>query len=100
MSVESLWIHPAVLEEAEAVTDWYAHRSGRAAERFLDDLIPQWIRSPLIRASILHTILGTRRMVPRRFPFVVIFREAAVCVEIIAIAHGRRRPGYWQDRPG
>jgi hypothetical protein len=36
----------------------------------------------------------------RRFPFVIIFREAAVRIEILAIAHGRRRPGYWRDRLG
>ena len=33
----TLWIHPAALEEAEAATQWYAQRSGRAAGRFLDE---------------------------------------------------------------
>jgi plasmid stabilization system protein ParE len=41
---------------------------------------------------------GTRRAVLRRFPFVIVFRDTAERVEIIAVAHGRRRPGYWQDR--
>jgi hypothetical protein len=43
---------------------------------------------------------GTRRMVLRRFPFVIVFRAAPAGVEIIAVAHGRRRPGYWRDRLG
>jgi toxin ParE1/3/4 len=43
---------------------------------------------------------GTRRMVLRRFPFVIVFREVAAGVEIIAGAHGRRRPGYSRDRLG
>lgn len=43
---------------------------------------------------------GTRRMVLRRFPFFVVFRSRAVGIEIIAIAHGRRRPGYWRERLG
>jgi hypothetical protein len=38
-------------------------------------------------------------MVLPRFPF-LIAREAAAGVEIIAIAHDRRRPGYWRDRLG
>ena len=100
MSVESLWIHPAALEEAEAATDWYAQRSPRAAERFLDEVdaaLDQISRNP---EQFTSYYFGTRRMVLRRFPFVVIFREAAVRVEIIAIAHGRRRPGYWHDRLG
>lgn len=43
---------------------------------------------------------ATRRMVIRRFPFLIVFRETATGVEIIAIAHGRRRPNYWRDRLG
>jgi hypothetical protein len=39
-------------------------------------------------------------MVLRRFPFVIVFRETAFGLEIIAVAHGHRRPGYWRDRLG
>src|SRR5438105_2102689 len=98
LSIESLRVHPAALEEAEAATDWYAQRSRRAAERFLDELdraIDQIARNPAQYA--VHEF-GTRRMVLRRFPFVIIFREAPAGVEIIALAHGRRRPGYWRER--
>ena len=42
--------------------------------------------------------LGTRRIVLRRFPYIVVFREATDGAEIIAVAHGHRRPGYWRDR--
>jgi hypothetical protein len=41
---------------------------------------------------------GTRKALLDRFPYLVIFRETAGGVEIIAVAHGRRRPGYWRDR--
>lgn len=43
---------------------------------------------------------GTHRIVLRRFPFVIVFRKAVAGVEIIAIAHVRRRPGYWRERLG
>jgi hypothetical protein len=43
---------------------------------------------------------GARRMVLRRFPFVIVFRSVAAGVEIIAIAYGRRRSGYWRERLG
>jgi plasmid stabilization system protein ParE len=36
---------------------------------------------------------GMRRMALRRFPFVIVFRRAPAGIEIIAVAHGRRRPG-------
>lgn len=41
---------------------------------------------------------GTRRVVLRRFPYFIVFRETTVNLDIIAIAHGYRRPGYWRDR--
>jgi plasmid stabilization system protein ParE len=36
--------------------------------------------------------LGTRVLTMHRFPYRVIFREWGDSVEIVAIAHGRRRP--------
>jgi len=41
---------------------------------------------------------GTRRYVMRRFPFVLIYRDLEGTIQILAIAHGRRRPGYWYAR--
>jgi plasmid stabilization system protein ParE len=94
----SLRIHPAALEEAEAATGWYGQRSQRAAEMFLDELdraLEQIAGNPQHYPAYEF---GTQRMVLRRFPFVVVFRVMAAGVEIIALAHGRRRPGYWRDR--
>jgi plasmid stabilization system protein ParE len=95
-----LQIHPDALEEAEAAVDWYARRSWRAARLFLDELdraIDRIGQNPELYPS--HDF-GTRRMVMRRFPFVIVFRSAAGGIEIIAVAHGRRRPGYWRERVG
>jgi len=41
---------------------------------------------------------GTRRYVMRRFPFVVVYRVVGSTVEVVAVAHGRRKPGYWKSR--
>ncbi len=32
------------------------------------------------------------------FPYSVIFREEANSILILAIAHAKRRPGYWAKR--
>jgi plasmid stabilization system protein ParE len=98
LNIDSVRIHPAALDEAEAAVDWYAQRSRRAAQRFLDQLdgaIDQIARNP---SQCAQYEFGTRRMVLRRFPFAIVFREASAGIEIIAVAHSRRRPGYWQDR--
>jgi len=34
----------------------------------------------------------------KHFPYVVFFRIDAAAVEIIAVAHAKRRPGYRLDR--
>ena len=34
----------------------------------------------------------------RRFPYIVMFTVADDSVEVVAIAHAKRRPGYWVDR--
>lgn len=90
-------IHPSALEEAEAAIEWYGRRSVRAAGMFLDELDrhqPNW-RPP---GQFPDYVFGRRRMVLRRFPYLVVFRETAAGVEKIAVAHERRRPGYWRDR--
>ena len=40
-----------------------------------------------------------RKCVLRRFPYVVFFTEDDEKVLVMAVAHSRRRPGYWLD-PG
>lgn len=63
MSIETLRIHPAAAEEAETAAEWYAKRSRRTAERFLDEFdraVDQISRSP--EHFPLHEF-GTRRLI-------------------------------------
>jgi len=39
-----------------------------------------------------------RRVLVARFPYSVVYRRDPDSVVIIAVAHQRRRPGYWQRR--
>ncbi len=39
-----------------------------------------------------------RRVLVRRFPYSVIYRREAERLLTLAIAHQRRRPGYWRHR--
>jgi len=34
----------------------------------------------------------------RRFPYSIIYLHEPGSIEIIAVVHQRRDPGYWQDR--
>jgi hypothetical protein len=46
----------------------------------------------------MASIPGWHSALSHRFPFFVVFRETDIRIEIVAIAHGRRRPGYWLGR--
>jgi toxin ParE1/3/4 len=39
-----------------------------------------------------------RRAYTRRFPFIIVFREGSGTIEILAVGHRRRRPGFWSGR--
>ena len=41
---------------------------------------------------------GLRRVVVRRFPYSVVYRAIGERIYIIAVAHQRRHPNYWNDR--
>jgi len=43
-------------------------------------------------------LLGTRRIVLRRFPYSVIYSPGVDQAVAIAVAHQRRKPGYWKKR--
>jgi plasmid stabilization system protein ParE len=87
----------AIAEAQEAVA-WYSVRSQRAAARFEKELsraIDKIRENPLIHPVYVH---GTRFCRLRRFPFLAVFREKPDIVEVVAIAHAHRRPGYWTRR--
>ena len=98
MSSASVHLHPEALADAEAAIEWYRRRSVRAAEMFVHELDRAIERVGDHPGQFPEYAFGARRMVLQRFPYLIIFRETARGVEVIAVAHGRRRPGFWRDR--
>lgn len=92
--------HRAAHAELDRAYAWYEERNPKAADRFLDEVLDktrllakapkQW---PIVRGR-------TRALVPDHFPFTLFYRHrpAQDLVWIIAVAHQRRRPGYWHGR--
>jgi plasmid stabilization system protein ParE len=82
---------------AEALA-WYAERSHQAANGFeaeiaraLEAIAADPHRYPLCDAR--HRFYLTQR-----YPFQVVYRDASYGILVVAIAHAKRRPGYWQNR--
>lgn len=90
--------HPAALREAEDAQAWYEDRSLLAASAFLRELSAavQLIRQAPHRYPMAQA--GTRRILLDRFPFTIYYRTKPDTVSIVAVAHQKRRPGYWATR--
>lgn len=98
MANKPVEVHEEAAVEFEAAFDWYLERSALAATKFDDeaaaalDLIAE---APQRWPAHIH---GTRRILLSHFPFEVVYRELSSSIQVIAFAHGRRRPGYWRTR--
>ncbi|MDO8346429.1 MAG: type II toxin-antitoxin system RelE/ParE family toxin [Rugosibacter sp.] len=53
------------------------------------------LANPLLGAVFRGT---RRRYILRRFPYSIIYQLTAEELRILAVAHHRRRPGYWVHR--
>ena len=90
--------HPQANKEVEDAQAWYEERSLLAAAGFLHELskaVRQIGEAPNRYPLALH---GTRRVVLERFPFNIFYRVGGSEVVVVALAHQKRRPGYWADR--
>lgn len=45
-----------------------------------------------------YTVAGVRRLFPRDFPYALAYLVDGDLIIIVAVAHGRREPGYWHER--
>jgi toxin ParE1/3/4 len=98
MSLRQVDVHPEAVAEAQAAAQWYRERSASAAHAFLAELdraIEKIAEDPAIWPRYVG---GTQRFLLKRFPFSVVYRLASNRIEVVAIAHGRRKPGYWKRR--
>ena len=90
--------HPAALREAESAQAWYEQRSLFAASGFLRELsiAIQRIREAPDRYP--NAKAGTRRILLDQFPFSIYYRVKSARLTVVAVAHQKRRPGYWASR--
>lgn len=98
MSSRQVDIHPEAVAEARAAAQWYRVRSPSAAHAFLAELdraIEKIAEDPGIWPRYVG---GAQRFLLKRFPFSVVYRLVSDRIEVVAIAHGRRKPGYWKGR--
>ena len=92
----------AVDELAEAAA-WYGECQPGLELEFLaeiEQVLPLIGTSPesFPRLLDLPTDLVIRRALLPRFPYAVVFIDLATEIRVLAVAHAKRRPGYWLNR--
>jgi len=86
-------------EEFAAAVRWYEEQRPGLGGEFFDAVVHA---TSLIQAQpeigALSRDRRTRRVLVQRFPYQVIYRLSVDEIVIVAIAHLKRRPGYWRKR--
>ncbi|MDA1052064.1 MAG: type II toxin-antitoxin system RelE/ParE family toxin [Planctomycetota bacterium] len=90
--------HPEATLELEESADWYAEQSQVAARGFAlsVDRALKRISSDPERYPKVDQVHRSCNLA--RYPFQIIFRRNESLITVIAIAHAKRRPGYWRNR--
>ncbi len=86
------------VEIVEAITWYVEEETPRSAER-LDNLI-QDAEKEIAKQPLLHPILedNVRVKLLNPFPYSLLYSVEESEILVIALAHQKRRPGYWRDR--
>ena len=90
--------HPDAVSELNEARQWYRGRSEVVAQAFILELsrsIDEISLSPETWPKV-HDQLRRYRL--PRFPYSIVYRIEHGTVFVTAIAHQRRRFGYWKDR--
>ncbi|HTA93747.1 MAG TPA: type II toxin-antitoxin system RelE/ParE family toxin [Polyangiaceae bacterium] len=91
---------PDAQAEFEAAVEWYEAQAAGLGERFVShvDEVLQLVEETPGGFPTWDVDSRFRRMVVQRFPYLVFYRDLADRIEVIAVAHGAREPGYWLKR--
>jgi plasmid stabilization system protein ParE len=99
MPATSVEFHPGAEEDADGAHKWYTERSLIAARAFLTELTASVEKVAEAPERWPAYLSGTRRYLFPNFPFSLVYRVRVEAVIVVAVAHHRRRPGYWRERP-
>jgi toxin ParE1/3/4 len=95
-------LSPALREIAEAAEWFDARRIGLGGEfwSLVDDVLARIESNPLqfARSEFSTDEVELRYAIVERFHYVVHFMIERDEVQVVSIAHGARKPGYWRDR--
>jgi len=97
MSLE-LWFHPEAEAELIDAADFYAQQDPGLDARFIAEVeraLGQIVRFPEAAPPVRSHL---RRKELPGYPFSLIYTLTDTQIRVLAVAHHKRRPLYWQGR--
>lgn len=94
-------LHPEARVEMQESVNFYRNRGGELwADRFKQRVAEglHIIAAKPEGHATEPDLAGVQKLRLKRFPFSLIFVNRPDYVWVVAVAHGSRRPGYWQNR--
>lgn len=94
-----LIFHPEAEEELDAAVEYYESKRTGVGLQFQEEVeaAVQAIQiTPKLRPTYKNT--NFRKCTLKRFPFTIFYLERDTDIWIAAVAHQKRKPGYWQNR--
>lgn len=98
MASKPVRLHPEAGREYLEALAWYRDRSVLVASDF-ELAVSKAVHAIEAAPQRWPSYFGEfRRYTLHRFPFNIVYQEMLSEVVVLAVAHGRRRPGYWRKR--
>lgn len=89
---------PEAKDEFDAAADWYEQQQAGLGVDFIArvrEVLDRITANPQLHATVHGDV---RKAVVKQFPYVVLYREDAGEVVVIAVFHTARDPSIWQSR--
>ena len=89
---------PEALEEYSDAVRYYAQRSSELAQSFINAIEEAVFRVRETPARYPITEDNVRRCRVKKFPYSILYSVEPDYILILAVMHGKQRPGYWKSR--
>jgi plasmid stabilization system protein ParE len=89
---------PEAEEDLKDAKTWYDKQRAGLSDDFLLCVEEAFDMIQQLPGAGLEVLPGVRRVLVRRFPYVVIYRAEVDQISILAVYHTRRDPRGWQTR--
>lgn len=96
MTVFSVEVLPDAEAEISEAFLWYLERSPMAADAFRVEVFDAIDRLATDALMWPQDADAFRRYILRHFPYKILYELVGTRVTVLAVAHHRRRPGYWR----